>query len=109
MRKMLGLALSILALLVSTALFAHGGHVHTMGTVSAIDSKHVEVKTQDGKTVSIALTPDTKYVKGKATAKFADIAVGTRVMVESTKDDKEQLTAVEMQLGTGSHMEGSKH
>ena len=108
MQKTLGLALSISALLVSTALFAHGGHEHTMGTVSTIDAKHVEVKTQEGKTVSIELTPDTKYLKGKTVAKFADVAVGTRVMVESKKD-KEQLVAVEVQLGTGSHMDGSKH
>lgn len=108
MRKALGLALSILALLVSTTLFAHGGHEHTMGTVSAIDAKHVEVKTQDGKTVSIQLTPDTKYVKGKTVAAFADVAAGMRVMVESKKD-KDQLVAVEVQLGMGSHMDGSKH
>ena len=108
MQKTLGLALSISALLVSTALFAHGGHEHTMGTVSTVDVKHVVVKTQEGKTVSIELTPETKYFKGKTVAKFADVAVGTRVMVESKKD-KDQIVAVEVQLGTGSHMDGSKH
>ena len=108
MKKTLGLGLSISALLVSTALFAHGGKEHTMGTVSAIDAKHAEVKTQDGRTVSIQLTPDTKYFRGKAVAAFADVAVGTRVMVESKKD-KDQLVAVEVQLGVGSHMDGSKH
>ncbi len=108
MKKILGLALSISSLLVSTALFAHGGQEHTMGTVSAIDAKHVEVKTQDGKTVSIQLTSDTKYVKGKTAAAFADVVVGTRVMVESKKD-KDQLVATEVQIGTGSHMDGSKH
>lgn len=108
MRKSLSLALSLSALLVSTALFAHGGHEHTMGTVSAIDAKHVEVKTQDGKTVSIQLSPDTKYVKGKTAAAFADVTVGTRVMVESKKD-RDQLVAVEVQLGMSSHMDGTKH
>lgn len=108
MKKILGLALSISALLVSTALFAHGGHEHTMGTVSAIDAKHLEVKTQDGKTISIQLTTDTKYVKGKAPAALSDVTAGTRVMVESKKD-KNQLVAAEVQIGTGSHMDGSKH
>ncbi len=107
MRKIIGLALSVAALSVSTALFAHGNLVHTMGTVSAVDTKHVEVKTQDGKTVSIQLTPDTKYVKGKAPAKVSDVLVGTRVVVESKKD-KDQLVAAEVKLGTGSHTGGSK-
>lgn len=107
MRRTLAQALASLAFLVSATLFAHGGHEHTMGTVTAIDAKHVEVSTQDGKTVSVQLTPDTKYVKGKTAAKFADVAVGARVMVESKKD-KNQLVAQEVQIGTASHHQDSK-
>ena len=108
MRKTLAPVLSILALLVSATVFAHGGHEHTMGTVSAIDAKHVEVRTQDGKTVSIQLTTETKYVKGKTPAKVSDVAVGTRVMVDSKKD-KDQLVAQEVQIGVASHQGDSKH
>lgn len=108
MRKTLGLTLSIATLLASATLFAHGGLVHTMGTVTAIDAKHIEVKTQEGAIVSIQLSGDTKYVKGKAPAKPSDVAVGMRVMVESKKD-KEKLVAAEVRLGTGPHAEDSKH
>ncbi len=106
MRKTLALALS-LAALSATNLFAHGNHVHTMGTVVAVDARHIEVKTQDGKTVSIQLTQDTKYVRAKTPAKASDVAVGTRVMVESKKD-KDQLMAAEVQIGTGTHKDESK-
>jgi|SoiMetStandDraft_2_1073263.scaffolds.fasta_scaffold1348355_1 hypothetical protein len=108
MRKTLGMMLSIATLLVSATLFAHGGLVHTMGTVTVVDAKHIEVKTQDGATVSIQLTGDTKYLKGKAPAKASDVAVGMRVMVESKKD-KEQLVAAEVRLGTGKPAEDPRH
>lgn len=108
MRKTLAPVLSILALLVSATVFGHGGHEHTMGTVAAVDAKHLEVKRPDGKTVSIRVTPDTKYVKGKAAMTFADVVVGTRVMVES-KRDKGQLVAHEVQIGAGSHQGNSNH
>lgn len=108
MRRTLAQALASLAFLVSATLFAHGSHEHTMGTVTAIDAKHVEVNTQDGKIVSVQLTPDTKYVKGKAAAKFADVVVGTRVMVESKKE-KDRLVAEEVQIGAASHQQDSKH
>jgi hypothetical protein len=108
MRKTLGLTLSIATLLFSTVLLAHGDLVHTMGTVTTIDAKHIEVKTQEGAIVSIQLTGDTKYVRGKAPAKPSDVAVGMRVMVESKKE-KEKLVAAEVKLGTGPHAEDSKH
>src|SRR5438093_1110738 len=100
MRKTLGLTVSIATFLFSTLLLAHGDLVHTMGTVTSIDAKHIEVKTQDGATVSIQLTADTKYLKGKAPAKPSDVAVGMRVMVESKKDN-DKLVAAEVRLGTG--------
>ena len=102
MRKRLAQVLSILAFLVSTTVVAHGGHEQTMGTVAAIDAKHIQVKTRDGTTISIQPTPDTKYVKRQSEATFADVAVGTRIIVESTKA-KDQLVAAEVQLGNAAH------
>lgn len=84
-------------ILLSNNLLAHGGKAHIMGAVTAVDARHVEVKTKEGKTVSILLGKDTKYQKGNVAAAFSDIQVGQRVFVEATgKGDK--MTASEIHL-----------
>ena len=94
---MRNLGLSLLLILVSNNLLAHGGMTHIMGTVTAIDTRHVELKTKEGKTISVFLNKDTKYHQGKAVAAFSDIWVGQRVVVEATgKGDK--MTASEIHL-----------
>jgi preprotein translocase subunit YajC len=91
------LILCLPLILLSNNLLAHGGKTHIMGTVMAVDARHVEVKTKEGKTVSILLGKDTKYQKGDLAAAFSDIQVGQRVFVEATgKVDK--MTASEIHL-----------
>jgi hypothetical protein len=62
----------------------------------------VELKDQAGKTVSIALTSETKYRKHGATAAAdagaADLKVGQRVAVSVTHEG-EKMTATEVVLG----------
>ena len=103
-------SLSLLLILVSNSLLAHGGMTHIMGTVTAIDTRHVELKTKEGKTVSVLLTKDTKYLQGNAAAALPDIKVGQRVVVEATgKGDK--MTASEIHLAPAKQMtkpEGKK-
>ena len=79
---------------------AHGAHTHkVMGTVSAVHDKHLEVKTTDGKTVSIALDAKTVYQQGKAKADMKMLTVGERVVVEATEDDKTKImTAKTVQM-----------
>lgn len=67
-----------------TLAFAHGGETHIMGTVTALDKVHVEVKTRDGKNISILLNKETQYRKGTAAATSADLKVGDRVVVHAT-------------------------
>ena len=58
--------LLLAALAIPGWLLAHGGHEHVKGTVTAVDSSHVELKTPDGKSVSVKITGDTKIeVEGK--------------------------------------------
>ena len=85
-------------------LLAHEGH-KVMGTVTAVDASHLEVKDKAGKTVSIALTAETKYRKPGATAgapaqaaAAADVKVGQRVVVSVTEEG-EKMTATEVMLG----------
>lgn len=78
---------------------AHEGHEHkALGTVSAIDASHVEVRTKDGKTVSVQLNAETKYLKGKTPAVLADVKVAQRVVVTYVEQG-EKYVAKEVLLG----------
>ena len=92
------------ALTLPGRLLAHEGH-KVMGTVTAVDVSHLEVKDKAGKIVSIAMTAETKYRKPGATAgalaqaaAAADVKVGQRVVVSVTEEG-EKMTATEVMLG----------
>jgi len=84
MRKITTVLTSIFILLASIAL-AHEGHKHVMGTVAAVAADHLQVKTKDGKAVTVPLTKATHYLKGKAKAAPADVHIGDRVVVDLAK------------------------
>jgi len=77
-----------IALLIAFALaapaFAHGDKKHVIGTVEKLSTEAITVKTKDGKLVDIKLAPTTAYVTNEdKPAKFADLAVGQRVVVHA--------------------------
>ena len=96
-KRTLAVALSA-SLALAGPLLAHGGYTHVMGTVTAMDADHVEVKTKAGKVVSVKLTDATKYTRGGAEAAAKDMQVGQRVSVEA-KPKGEDLEASEVKLG----------
>ena len=76
---------------------AHGDKKHISGTIEKISAGSVFVKTADGTSVEVKLVSSTVYVfhvatKSAATsdasqdkpAKFADLAVGDRVLIHAT-------------------------
>jgi len=68
-------------------LAAHEGHVHkVMGTVVAIEASRIEVDTQDAKKQSYALTKETVYRRGKASAAASDVKVGARVVLSVVEE-----------------------
>ena len=75
----------LVAVLIALPAYAHGDKKHVIGTIEKISPESVMVKTQDGKTVEVKLAPTTVYVTnaGKP-AKFADVAVGQRVVIHAT-------------------------
>ncbi|HEX9367470.1 MAG TPA: hypothetical protein VF921_12630 [Vicinamibacterales bacterium] len=83
--------------------FAHEGPHKVMGTVSAVHEHRVDVKTTDGKNVSITTEEKTKILRGATAIRVTDIRVGDRVVVTATekKDSagKLALTASEVRLG----------
>lgn len=97
----------LLALLWVTSAFAHEGKTHVMGTVSSIDAKQIVVTDRDGKTVSIAVTNDTKYEQGETPATASALKAGTRVVVD-VAGKPESLTATEIHIapvgGEADHM-----
>jgi hypothetical protein len=79
--------------------FAHDGHVHKiMGTVTARDAKHIEVKTPSGENLSIAITPKTTATRDKRKVPLAEVEVGRRVVV-AIGNGEDPLQAGEIQLG----------
>lgn len=82
-------------LLMSTAAFAHGSGQHVLGTVTAIDEKHIEVKTPAGTAVSVNLTKQTRFKEKGNPQSTEPPAVGDRVVIEATKENK-ILTAMEV-------------
>ena len=89
------------AMAFAAALAAHEGHVHkVMGTVAVVDQTHLEIDAKDGGKVSVLLTPQTKYFKGKVTASVGDVKVGHRVVVTMVEEAGKK-KATEVLMGTG--------
>jgi hypothetical protein len=94
------LAYSLVLLISTAALLAHGDATHIMGTVSAIQGDHVTVKLQDGKTQMVMFDKSTKYLNGTKAAKKADVKVGTRVVIDAKMDEKTKMfQASEVRIG----------
>ena len=75
--------------------FAHGEGQHLLGTVTTIDQKRLEIKTQKGAIVEVQLNKQTRF-KEKGNPKGTNLpAVGDRVVVE-TAEDNNVLTAIEV-------------
>lgn len=84
----LRLILTLACFCISTPSFAHGTGQHVLGTVTAIDATHIEVKTPKGKTVDVQVNRQTRF-KEKGNPKGTNLpVVGDRVVIEATKDEK---------------------
>lgn len=97
-RRWIVAAIAMCVALPTTA-WAHAGHVHKiMGTVTARDAKHVEVKTPSGEIVSVAVTDQTSVVRAKKKVTFSEVQTGRRVVVD-IGDGEDPLIAREIELG----------
>jgi hypothetical protein len=74
----------LIALALAAPAFPHGDKKHVVGTIEKLSPEAITVKTKDGKTVDVKLAPTTAYVTSDdKPAKFADLAVGQRVVVHA--------------------------
>lgn len=88
MRKPMAVLFLATLLAAPGSLLAHAGHPHVMGTITALDTAHIQLETKDGKSVSVPVGAATKYFKGKAAGSLSDMKVGARVVVDLDKDGK---------------------
>ncbi|MDK2742684.1 MAG: hypothetical protein H8K03_08350 [Nitrospira sp.] len=81
---------------------AAGIDIHVLGIVTAIDAKHIEVKTAKGPIVSVLLNKQVRF-KNKSNPKSTDSpTVGDRVIIEASKDDKtKKVTATVVHYSPG--------
>ena len=77
-----------LIVLTASAALAHGDKKHVAGTLEKINADSVVVKTTEGKSVEVKLTPSTMYVSRTGTqdkpAAVSDLSVGSRVVIHAT-------------------------
>lgn len=99
-RWMLGLILAAV-LLIPVAVRAHEGHAHkVMGTVTARTATQFEMKTPEGKVVTVTLNPKTTFARGKQKVDGAEVKVGERVVVEVASEKQMIATSVTMAAPT---------
>ncbi len=88
MRKVAVILAFAVALLVAGPLLAHEGHGHkVMGTVAAVDAKHIEVTAKDEHKTTILLNGETKFLRGKSETTAGDVKVGERVVITAVEKD----------------------
>jgi hypothetical protein len=78
----------VAACVLPAIVMAAGADFHVLGIVTAIDAKHIEVKTAKGPIVSVLLTKQVLF-KNKSNPKSINPpTIGDRVIIEASKDDK---------------------
>jgi hypothetical protein len=84
----LRLIVTLTCLFISTPSFSHSADQHVLGTITAIDATHVEIKTTMGQLVNVRVNKKTRYKDESNPKKPTMPEVGNRVVVKATKDDK---------------------
>jgi Domain of unknown function (DUF5666) len=91
---------ALFCMILPMTVFAHGTGQHVLGTVVAIDSKHLEVKTSKGTIVDVLINKQTRFKEKGNPKGIQPPAVGDRVVIDAMKDDK-VLTAIEVNFSSG--------
>ena len=97
LRRILAVVLAL-----ATAVFAHGGFDHVIGTVVQLSNGVLTVKTTKGN-VDVKLDEKTEISKGDQKAASADLKPGVRVIVDIPEGSKDKI-AHSVKVGTpGGH------
>src|SRR3954463_8589420 len=68
------------------------------GQTVSNDGKQLVVETKDGRTITLAVTPQTKYVKGESGIQGDKVLPRTTVHVDAFEDGESNLTATKIEL-----------
>ena len=93
------LSAALMLVCASSVSWAHEGHAHTIrGVVTALDARHVEVKTPGGEILSIAINAKTTIRHERRKVAIAELQVGRRVVVD-IGNGEDPLIARDIQVG----------
>ena len=99
MTKSVGGALVLLLLISLAPALAHDDHTHRiMGTITAVDGKHMDVKTPSGEILSIQINDKTLVTRAKRKIALDQVKKGGRVVVD-IGNGEDPLIAREIQVG----------
>jgi hypothetical protein len=98
--KLRTMMLALLAMFFVGFAFGHGNKVHVRGTIEKVNADSIVIKTADGKSVEVKLTPSTVYLlhvidksakpsdaSEDKPAKISDLAAGELVVIHATPKD----------------------
>jgi hypothetical protein len=81
----------------AAASWAHEGHAHkVLGTITAVSANRVEMKTPEGKMVTVTVTAKTTYARGKQKVDATALKVGERIVAEVASEKDMIATSVTM-------------
>jgi len=94
------LRIYILALLLlgTKMAVAHGNEQHIMGTITKVSDTSIAVKTQDGRSVDVVMSPETKFTRKGQPISLKDVKVGDRVVIHAKKEN-DKLVATTVAVG----------
>ncbi|RPH81383.1 MAG: hypothetical protein EHM80_02515 [Nitrospiraceae bacterium] len=84
----LRLLVTLTCLFMSAPRFAHSAEQHVLGTITAIDATHVEIKTTMGQSVQVLVNKKTRYKDESNPKKATMPEVGNRVVIMAEKIEK---------------------
>ena len=94
------LVLIVCLSLIAGAALAHGEEEHVIGTVAKVTPGSITVKTTANKLVTVAIVPESQFIKNKNAAKVSDLSVGDRVVIHAKEPTEGHLVAHTVEFAT---------
>jgi hypothetical protein len=89
--KRLATLVASLIVVVSPAVFAHGGNDHVRGVITQVSPQSVTVQTTGKTTKTLTLTAKTTFDQGGKPAHLSDLKVGDRVVIDVPEHSTEAI------------------
>jgi hypothetical protein len=97
MRPAVALSLALVVWVLNSSAQAHEGGTHSRGTVKEITADRLVLTTTDGTSVTVALAPGTRILRGHEAIRASDVHPGERAVVHAaTREGKLEATEVKV-------------